>query len=59
MIMKLSKLPLLTLLLSMNSKVLFGDYVFDNELIIVNGLITFILLLCVSKKQEPVISTDL
>lgn len=43
--------PLLTLLLSMNSSVLFGDYVFDNELIIVNGLITFILLLCISKKQ--------
>lgn len=42
--------PLLTLALSLNSNVLFGDYVFDNELIIVNGLITFILLLCISKK---------
>ncbi|QEE49446.1 sodium:solute symporter [Flavobacterium alkalisoli] len=44
--------PLLTLALSLNSKVLFGDYVFDNELIIVNGLITFILLLCISKKAS-------
>lgn len=44
--------PLLTLLLSLNSKILFGDYVFDNELIIVNGLITFILLLGISKKTK-------
>ncbi len=51
--------PLLTLLLSMNSTILFGNYVFDNELIIVNGLITFILLLCVSKKQEPVTNIGL
>ncbi|QYJ67283.1 sodium:solute symporter [Flavobacterium litorale] len=43
--------PLLTLALSLNSATLFGNYVFDNELIIVNGLITFILLLCVSKKR--------
>ncbi len=42
--------PLLSLMLSMNSDVFFGDYAFDNELIIVNGLITFILLLCISKK---------
>lgn len=49
--------PLFTLMLSLNSKVFFGDYVFDNELIVVNGLITFILLLCISKKQ--VLSTDL
>lgn len=45
--------PFITLLLSMNSKLLFGNYVFDNELIIINGLITFILLLCISKKAEP------
>ncbi|KAF2519786.1 sodium:solute symporter [Flavobacterium salilacus subsp. salilacus] len=52
--------PLLTLLLSMNSTVIFGNYVFDNELIIVNGLITFMLLLFVSKKQQPpIVSTDL
>ncbi len=43
--------PLITLFISMNSSLLFGDYVFDNELIIVNGLITFLLLLCISKKQ--------
>ena len=44
--------PLLTLLLSLNSEMLFGNYVFDNELIIVNALITFILLLCISKKPD-------
>lgn len=43
--------PLLTLFISMNSSLLFGDYVFDNELIIINGLITFLLLLCISRKQ--------
>lgn len=43
--------PLITLFISMNSSLLFGDYVFDNELIIVNGLITFLLLLCISKKK--------
>ena len=43
--------PLITLFISMNSSMLFGNYVFDNELIIVNGLITFLLLLCISKKQ--------
>ena len=47
--------PLLTLALSINSSVLFGDYVFDNELIIVNGLITFILLLCISQKVNNVL----
>jgi len=48
--------PLITLFISMNSSMLFGNYVFDNELIIVNGLITFLLLLCISKKQ-PGLST--
>lgn len=47
--------PTLTYLLSQNSKIIFGNYVFDNELIIINGLITFILLLMVSK---PYIETD-
>jgi len=42
--------PLLTLFISLNSSLFFGNYVFDNELIVVNGLITFLLLLCVSKK---------
>ncbi|MNK00955.1 Sodium/glucose cotransporter [compost metagenome] len=43
--------PLLTLFISLNSSFFFGDYVFDNELIIVNGLITFLLLLSISKKK--------
>lgn len=49
--------PFITLLLSMNSSVLFGNYVFDSELIIVNGFITFTLLLFVSKKK--ITNTDL
>lgn len=49
--------PFITLLLSMKSSVLFGNYVFDSELIIVNGFITFILLLFVSKKK--ITNTDL
>jgi len=42
--------PALTYLLSENSKMLFAGYVFDNELIIVNGLITFTGLLLISRK---------
>ncbi|MCR5861681.1 sodium:solute symporter [Flavobacterium sp. J372] len=42
--------PFITLFLSLNSEMFFGSYVFDAELIIVNGLITFLLLLCISKK---------
>jgi hypothetical protein len=41
--------PLICFLLSKNSAVLFGDYVIDNELIIVNGMITFVGLLLISK----------
>jgi Na+/proline symporter len=41
--------PLLTLLLSENSARLFFGYVFDNELIIVNTLITFVGLYLISK----------
>lgn len=41
--------PALTYLLSENSKAMFG-YVFDNELILVNALITFAGLLLISKK---------
>ena len=41
--------PAVCFLISKNSALLFGDYVFDNELIIVNGLITFIGLLFISK----------
>lgn len=48
--------PLITLFISLNSSLLFGDYVFDNELIIVNALITFLLVLATSKRK--VISID-
>ncbi|MDI1254489.1 MAG: sodium:solute symporter [Flavobacterium sp.] len=41
--------PVLTFLLSENSKLLLNGYVFDNELIIVNGLITLLGLLTISK----------
>jgi len=41
--------PALCFLISKNSALLFGDYVFDNELIIVNGLFTFLGLLLISK----------
>ncbi|PWA04895.1 sodium:solute symporter [Flavobacterium psychrotolerans] len=41
--------PAICFLISKNSALLFGDYVFDNELIIVNGLITFLGLLLISK----------
>ncbi len=41
--------PALTFVISENSKSLFGGYVFDNELIVVNGSITFIGLLLISK----------
>jgi len=41
--------PAICFLISYNSSLLFGDYIFDNELIIVNGLITFIGLLLISK----------
>lgn len=44
--------PFITLYLSMNSATFFGSYVFDNELIVVNAAITFVLLLCISKKVE-------
>jgi len=41
--------PALCFLLNYNSVALLGDYVIDNELIIVNGLITFVGLLLISK----------
>jgi Na+/proline symporter len=41
--------PLVCFLIAKNSATLFEDYVIDNELIIVNGLITFIGLLVISK----------
>ncbi len=41
--------PAICYLISKNSASLFGDYVIDNELIILNGLITFLGLLLISK----------
>lgn len=41
--------PAVCYFLNANSKVLMGGYVFDNELIVVNGLVTFIGLLIISK----------
>jgi Na+/proline symporter len=41
--------PVICFLISKNSAALFGNYVIDNELIIVNGLITFLGLLLISK----------
>ena len=41
--------PAITYFISENSKILFFGYVFDNELIIINGLITFVGLLLISK----------
>lgn len=43
--------PFITLYLSNHSATLFNGYVFDNELIIVNGFITLILLLLISHKK--------
>ncbi len=42
--------PIITYIISLNSKLLFGNYEFAEELIIINGSITFIGLLCISKK---------
>lgn len=42
--------PIITYIISLNSKLLFGNYEFAEELIIINGAITFIGLLCISKK---------
>jgi hypothetical protein len=41
--------PAICFVISKNSTLLFGSYVFDIELIIVNGLLTFIGLLLISK----------
>lgn len=41
--------PILTYIISLNTKTLFGNYEFAEELIIINGIITFIGLLIVSK----------
>jgi hypothetical protein len=41
--------PAICFFISKNSAALLGDYVIDNELIIINGLITFVGLLAISK----------
>jgi hypothetical protein len=41
--------PAICFFLNANSKAAMGGYVFDNELIVVNGLITFVGLLLISK----------
>ncbi len=41
--------PAICYIITANSAKWFGDYVIDNELIIINGLITFIGLYCISK----------
>jgi Na+/proline symporter len=46
--------PALTFFISENSKTLLFGYVFDNELIIINGLITFLGLLIISKPTSSV-----
>lgn len=48
--------PFITLYLSLNSATFFGSYVFDNELILVNAAITFLLLLCISQKAPVKVS---
>ena len=41
--------PLVCYVISINSKELFGNYTFDNEMIIINGFITFVGLYFISK----------
>lgn len=51
--------PILTYFIDTHSKELLGGYVFAEELILVNGLLTFIGLLLISKKREaPVNATS-
>ncbi len=46
--------PIVSYWLSTNSKLFFGDYVFGNELLLINGLITFGLLMLIQSKKEVV-----
>jgi Na+/proline symporter len=46
--------PAICFFLNQNSKTLLGGYVFDNELILVNGMITFVGLLLISNKQAKI-----
>jgi Na+/proline symporter len=52
--------PILSYLISTNSKAYLGGYVFGNELILINGLITFGLLLTLKdKRPETIVNTGL
>ncbi|MBK0383477.1 sodium:solute symporter [Pedobacter sp. SD-b] len=46
--------PAICYFLNLNSVKLMGGYVFDNELILINGLITFLGLLLISNKQTKI-----
>ncbi|MBD3750515.1 MAG: sodium:solute symporter [Sphingobacteriales bacterium] len=46
--------PAISFFLNQNSKTLLNGYVFDNELILINGLITFIGLLFISNKKAKI-----
>ena len=46
--------PAICFFLNQNSKTLLGGYVFDNELILINVIITFIGLLLISNKQAKI-----
>ena len=48
--------PFFTYLINENSKVLFVGYVFDNELIVLNGLITYVGLYLTSSRSSEKIS---
>lgn len=48
--------PFFTYLINENSKVLFSGYVFDNELIVLNGLITYLGLYLTSSRSKERIS---
>jgi hypothetical protein len=47
--------PFLTYLINENSKLLFSGYVFDNELIVLNGLITYLGLYLTSSRSSNTI----
>jgi hypothetical protein len=44
-------MPVVCYLLDQNSKSIFGNYQFGYEILILNGLLTFLGLLAISKKQ--------
>jgi Na+/proline symporter len=49
--------PIICYIINMNSAALFGAYKIGIEMLIINGLLTFILLLLISKKGEQIIFT--